>query len=142
MDRGKMLKSLVPIRAICTRLPRKDFEDSLMVWWIPVTAFGTPAAVPNINLETGQWTEDSAWVVDSRIKTLGNLSYHDCPVIPAPTIQELLSKLPNVTIEWLWEEGDCLVTIQGDETVYSDSYLINALARAYIDWKKKEGTYN
>ena len=142
MDRESVLKSLVPIRAICTRLPRKDFEDSSLVWWVPVTELGTPVRIPTINLEKGQWAEDSAWVVDFRIKTLGSSSYHNYPVIPAPTIPELLSKLPDVTIEWLWEEGSCLVTIQGDETIYSDGYLVNALARAYIDWKKEGGIYN
>ena len=140
MDRGRVFKPLVPIRAICTRLPRKEFEDTWLEWRLP-SYLGMPISIPFEQWYKKTWSEEDAWVV---VERSSNTLREDsgAPNLPAPTVQELLEKLPDVRIEWLWEEGNCIVQIPEDENLFQDDRLVNALARAYIYWKKRGGKYN
>lgn len=69
-------KDKVPCRSLCEKLPRDLFSDTAYVWWHD--------------------TELHKWYITSRLLLERGWGWKPLECVPAPTVDELLEKLPAI----------------------------------------------
>ena len=83
MAKIRDLKELVPDFELCKQIPPGEFEDSALAWYVPADTdfpeYGDPSVI----------NRSRAWAATS-----------ERGVYPAPTLQEILAEIPDVTVNY------------------------------------------
>lgn len=114
----KNLDDLVPPLDLCKRIPAGEFEDSVFVWW---GACVYPRIKPG-----GGMHMDEIW--------------HKRDTIPAPTLAEILERLPShYKVRMKYPRDDKLVySVFGGGIIESDMNAASAALKVWLKLNVKE----